>query len=108
MRTQELEAQLDEPVTHDQIVGDWHVYQLRRGHRFSTDDLLVAWTAIKAAATRAVTDAGGTVTHHHAVGRMHRDGYDKQRPALFAEALKAVKGTLDPHGILNPGILIDA
>lgn len=48
MRTQELEAQLDEPVTHDQIVGDWHVYQLRRGHRFSTDDLLVAWAAIKA------------------------------------------------------------
>jgi alkyldihydroxyacetonephosphate synthase len=66
------------------------------------------WSQIKAASNTIVTDAGGTVTHHHAVGRMHRpDGYDRQRPELFAKALRAAKLTVDPHGILNPGVLID-
>ncbi len=65
------------------------------------------WQAIKAAATDAVIRAGGTSTHHHAVGRMHRDGYDRQRPELFARALRAAKRDLDPRGILNPGVLID-
>ena len=65
------------------------------------------WQAIKDEATAAVVDAGGTVTHHHAVGRMHRPGWDRQRPDLFAEVLKAAKGRLDPNGILNPGVLID-
>jgi alkyldihydroxyacetonephosphate synthase len=66
------------------------------------------WSEIKAASNAAVVDAGGTVTHHHAVGRMHRpDGYDHQRPELFADSLRAVKRTLDPNGILNPGVLID-
>ena len=50
---------------------------------------------------------GGTATHHHAVGRDHRPVYDRQRPDLFAAALRAAKRTLDPSGILNPGVLID-
>ncbi len=65
------------------------------------------WQVIKAAASAAVVAAGGTVTHHHAVGRMHRDGYDEQRPPLFAEMLRAAKRRVDPKGILNPGVLID-
>jgi alkyldihydroxyacetonephosphate synthase len=65
------------------------------------------WRQIKDAASEAVIAAGGTITHHHAVGRMHRPGYDRQRPALFAAALRAVKTRLDPRGILNPGVLID-
>jgi alkyldihydroxyacetonephosphate synthase len=66
------------------------------------------WQDVKSAANEAVVDAGGTVTHHHAVGRMHRPGgYDRQRPDLFADALRAAKKSLDPGGILNPGVLID-
>ena len=65
------------------------------------------WQAIKDEASAAIVDAGGTVTHHHAVGRMHRPAWERQRPALFAEALRAVKGRLDPNGVLNPGVLID-
>ena len=45
------------------------------------------WRMVKDAATAAVVAAGGTVTHHHAVGRMHRSGWEDQRPALFAEHL---------------------
>jgi alkyldihydroxyacetonephosphate synthase len=65
------------------------------------------WQTIKDEAMAAVVEAGGTVTHHHAVGRMHKPGWQKQRPALFAGALGAVKAQLDPNGILNPGVLFD-
>lgn len=65
------------------------------------------WAEVKAAATEAIISAGGTVTHHHAVGRDHRPGYDRQRPEPFAVALRAVKAQLDPAGMLNPGVLID-
>ncbi len=66
------------------------------------------WAEIKAAATQAVVEAGGSVTHHHAVGRMHRPGYDRQRPELFAQAFRAAKRSLDPRATLNPGVLFDA
>jgi alkyldihydroxyacetonephosphate synthase len=69
--------------------------------------LLEQWQAIKDAAGDAVIAAGGTITHHHAVGRDHRPWYDRQRPDLFAAALRAAKGALDPHGVLNPGVLIE-
>ena len=65
------------------------------------------WDEIKAAVSEAVIDAGGTITHHHAVGRDHRPWYDRQRPEPFAAALRAAKAELDPAGILNPGVLID-
>jgi alkyldihydroxyacetonephosphate synthase len=65
------------------------------------------WDEIKAAAAETVIEGGGTITHHHAVGRDHRPWYDRQRPAPFAAALRAAKAELDPAGILNPGVLID-
>ena len=65
------------------------------------------WEAIKRAASDAVIAAGGTITHHHAVGRDHRLWYDRQRPEPFAAALRAAKAAVDPAGILNPGVLID-
>ncbi len=65
------------------------------------------WDEIKAAASEAVIESGGTITHHHAVGRDHRPWYDRQRPAPFAAALRAAKKELDPAAILNPGVLID-
>jgi alkyldihydroxyacetonephosphate synthase len=65
------------------------------------------WDEIKAAASEAVINAGGTITHHHAVGREHRRWYDRQRPDPFAAALRAAKAAVDPTGALNPGVLID-
>jgi alkyldihydroxyacetonephosphate synthase len=70
-------------------------------------DEVAQWDAIKAAVSQAVIDAGGTITHHHAVGRDHRPWYDQQRPAPFADALRAAKRELDPKSVLNPGVLID-
>jgi alkyldihydroxyacetonephosphate synthase len=66
------------------------------------------WLAIKTKALDAVIEHGGTVTHHHAVGREHMPWYDRQRPDLFAAALAGAKDRLDPNAILNPGVLLPA
>jgi alkyldihydroxyacetonephosphate synthase len=69
---------------------------------------LEVWRAVKEAASQAVVEGGGTITHHHAVGRVHRAQYEKERAPLFGSALAAVKSELDPGGILNPGALLPA
>ncbi|MFF8828579.1 FAD-binding oxidoreductase [Streptomyces sp. NPDC015131] len=69
-------------------------------------DEVAIWDDIKAAALDVLRRHRATVTHHHAVGRDHRPGYDLQRPEPFALALRAAKDALDPHGVLNPGVLV--
>lgn len=70
-------------------------------------DELALWDDLKAVAGEVLHRHRATITHHHAVGRDHRPGYDRQRPEPFALALRAAKGALDPRGILNPGVLVD-
>jgi alkyldihydroxyacetonephosphate synthase len=70
-------------------------------------DELAQWEEMKRSASDAIIAAGGTITHHHAVGRDHREWYDVQRPDLFAAALRAAKSAVDPAGVLNPGVLVD-
>lgn len=65
------------------------------------------WDEIKSAVSETLIAAGGTITHHHAVGRDHRPWYDLQRPDPFADALQAAKAAVDPQGLLNPGVLVD-
>lgn len=67
---------------------------------------LEQWAKIKTAASDAIIANGGTITHHHAVGRLHRPHWQKERAALFEDALVAAKDKLDPRGILNPGCLL--
>jgi len=64
------------------------------------------WDAVKRVAADAVLAGGGTITHHHAVGRDHRPWYDAQRPEPFAAALRGAKAAVDPARVLNPGVLI--
>lgn len=68
---------------------------------------LAQWQSIKKAASDALSATGATITHHHAVGRVHRPWYDRERPALLAAALRATKRAMDPAGVMNPGVLID-
>jgi alkyldihydroxyacetonephosphate synthase len=73
----------------------------------SVTSALACWKEIKQAANEAVVALGGTITHHHAVGRDHRGGYEREADPLFRKMLAAAKEVADPHGILNPGVLID-
>jgi alkyldihydroxyacetonephosphate synthase len=68
---------------------------------------LAQWSEVKAAASEAILAYGGTITHHHSVGRDHRPWYAAQRPAPFAAAFAAAKRAVDPAGILNPGVLVE-
>ena len=69
---------------------------------------LEQWTAIKDSASRAILASGGTITHHHAVGRTHRPYYRAERPDVFAAALSAAKRAVDPRGIMNPGVILSS
>jgi len=73
----------------------------------SVSDALAAWREIKQAANEAVIAHGGTITHHHAVGRDHRSGYQREIPGIYRSMLTAAKHVADPQGIMNPGVLID-
>jgi len=68
--------------------------------------LMEQWRHIKEKASDAVIAEGGTITHHHAVGRDHMPWYRRQRPELFGQALAAAKRALDPAGIMNPGVIV--
>ncbi|MGY1620519.1 FAD-binding oxidoreductase [Geodermatophilus sp. SYSU D00691] len=64
------------------------------------------WLTAKRAATDALVAAGGTLTHHHAVGADHRPWLEREVGPLGVEVLRAVKQRLDPAGICNPGVLL--
>ncbi len=86
----------DGPASYFTFIG-----KARRGAE------LEQWAELKAAASDALGRWGGTITHHHAVGRTHRPWYDAERPEPFARALTAARRAVDPQGILNPGVLTD-
>ncbi|MGZ4178541.1 MAG: FAD-binding oxidoreductase, partial [Solirubrobacteraceae bacterium] len=70
------------------------------------EDPISQWQAAKAAAGEAILAAGGSITHHHGVGADHRALYPREVGPLGVEVMRAVKRTLDPAGILNPGVLL--
>ncbi|MEM1413654.1 MAG: FAD-binding oxidoreductase [Myxococcota bacterium] len=68
---------------------------------------LETWDAIKASVSDAILAHGGTITHHHAVGRDHRPWYERERGELMGQMLRGLKTTLDPAWVLNPGVLLE-
>jgi alkyldihydroxyacetonephosphate synthase len=64
------------------------------------------WRAVKSAACDAIVAVGGTITHHHAVGRDHAPYMESEIGGEGIEVLRKVKEQLDPAGIMNPGKLL--
>ncbi len=64
------------------------------------------WQAVKRAAGDAIVRHGGTITHHHGVGRDHLPWMERELGAQGVGALRALKQELDPAGIMNPGKLL--
>jgi alkyldihydroxyacetonephosphate synthase len=71
-------------------------------------DPVALWQSAKDAAGAAIVAAGGTITHHHAVGTDHQPWLGAEVGEVGVSVLRAVKHTVDPAGILNPGILVPA
>ena len=69
-------------------------------------DELEQWAAVKRAASQAIVAGGGTITHHHAVGRDHAPWLADEVGGTGVAALRALKAELDPAGIMNPGKLL--
>ena len=69
-------------------------------------DPLGQWRTVKEAASRAIVEGGGTITHHHSIGRDHLRWVEREVGGLSLSALRAVKRELDPHAIMNPGKLL--
>jgi alkyldihydroxyacetonephosphate synthase len=64
------------------------------------------WRQVKRAASEAIVASGGTITHHHAVGRDHAPYMEAEIGGTGLDVLDAVKQRLDPAGIMNPGKLL--
>lgn len=67
---------------------------------------IAQWDAVKRAASEAIVASGGTITHHHAVGRDHAPYMEAEVGQTGLDVLRAVKERLDPTGIMNPGKLL--
>ena len=67
---------------------------------------LEQWATVKRAASEAIVQGGGTITHHHAIGRDHAPWLEDEVGREGVAALRALKGELDPAGIMNPGKLL--
>jgi len=110
-------ANIDEPVTLDRISGDWHIHQLARGHRFSTDDMLAAWLAIQHQPTpRRHLDLGtgigsvGTLVLWHRLGRPDaEEGRQRVDPAfpkplMVGVEAQEVSHRLNRHTLRRAGL----
>jgi alkyldihydroxyacetonephosphate synthase len=64
------------------------------------------WRAVKQAASEAIVEGGGTLTHHHAIGSDHAPWLEREIGHQGVAALRALKAELDPTGIMNPGKLL--
>ncbi|GAA4505993.1 MULTISPECIES: FAD-binding oxidoreductase [Nonomuraea] len=88
-----------------------HVYETGASLYFTVvtaqeDDPVAQWERAKEAANTAIVEAGGTISHHHGVGRDHRAAYAAEIGPLGVAILRAVKDRVDPRGVLNPGALV--
>ena len=77
-----------------------YLWPLRRGSEIGQ------WQAVKGAASEAIIANGGTITHHHGIGTMHAPYLEREVGVAGIVALGALAGALDPHGVLNPGVLL--
>lgn len=88
-----------------------HVYETGCALYFTiavseTEDPQAQWASAKEKVSQAIIDAGGTITHHHAIGTDHKPWLAQEIGPVGTSILRAVKRELDPTGVLNPGVLI--
>lgn len=95
-------------MTHISHIYPWggSLYTTFLGRQVPGEEI-EQWWAIKRAATEAILAAGGTLTHHHGIGRDHAPYLEQEVGPVGMRVLRAVKDTLDPMGVMNPGVLLE-
>ncbi|MFB6172168.1 MAG: FAD-binding oxidoreductase [Haloarculaceae archaeon] len=94
--------------THVYPDGPAPYYTFRAPGARDPERQIEQWRQIKQTGLDTVMEYDLTPTHHHAVGRDNKDWYAQQVPENYGEVLQAVKQVLDPAGVMNPGVLVDA
>ncbi len=94
-------------MTHISHIYPWggSLYTTFLGRQVPGEEI-EQWWAVKRAATEAILAAGGTLSHHHGIGRDHAPWLEQFVGPVGRATLRAVKFTLDPTGIMNPGVLL--
>jgi alkyldihydroxyacetonephosphate synthase len=72
----------------------------------SPEKTLDRWRTLKQAASRAIVEAGGTISHHHGIGKDHRPYMEDEKGPIGINMLDQVFGYLDPNRQMNPGKLL--
>jgi len=80
-------------------------YLFRR--RPDPEETLERWRRLKHAASQYILAQGGTISHQHGVGSDHAPYLRAEKGALGLHMLEAVRASLDPHGLLNRGKLLE-
>lgn len=69
--------------------------------------MLAQWRGLKKQFSDGLAETGGTITHHHAVGKDHQPWYAREKGKEWVELMKSIKAKLDPAGVMNPGTILD-
>jgi FAD/FMN-containing dehydrogenase len=64
---------------------------------------LARWGEVNAIVHGIVSTFNGSISAEHGIGRLKRDLLPKVKDPVAIELMRALKRTLDPGGILNPG-----
>jgi alkyldihydroxyacetonephosphate synthase len=72
----------------------------------SHEDQIHHWSHIKDVVSSAIIELGGTITHHHAVGKDHVKWYHQEIPKMLLDSIERLKELYDPKSLLNPGVLL--
>jgi len=72
----------------------------------SPEKTLERWRTMKQAASRAIVEAGGTISHHHGIGKDHKPYLEAEKGPIGINMLDQVFSYLDPGRQMNPGKLL--
>lgn len=96
-------------VSHSYLDGAslYFTFVFARALEGGLEGEIAQWRRIKEAASRAISENGGTISHHHGVGIDHAAWLPAEKGPLGIDVLVAAKARLDPNGVMNPGKLVD-
>ena len=95
-------------ISHSYDVGASLYFTVLAGGWNDPDMAATAWRRVKSTLMDVIHESGAAVSHHHGVGRDHRDWLAGQIGDVGIGVLRSVKAYLDPAGVMNPGALLDS